>query len=91
VVEINLLNLGHAVVKVPYSNAGQGVYTITNKEELTKFMDTNHFYDKFIVQSLVGNASWSSITKSGKFYHVGTVSFLNLNLDSKQEEPHVCS
>ena len=64
---------GHAVLKVPYSNAGQGVYTITNKKELQDFMDTDHFYDKFIVQSLVGNASWSSMTRAGKFYHVGTI------------------
>ncbi|KAI8837696.1 hypothetical protein BJ741DRAFT_707855 [Chytriomyces cf. hyalinus JEL632] len=64
---------GHAVLKVPYSNAGQGVYTITNKEELRNFMEEDHHYDKFIVQSLVGNASWSSVTKAGKFYHVGTI------------------
>ena len=36
-------------------------------------MNTDHHYDKFIVQSLVGNASWSSITRSGQFYHVGTI------------------
>ena len=36
-------------------------------------METDHHYDKFIVQSLVGNASWSSATRSGKFYHVGTI------------------
>lgn len=65
---------GHAVIKVPYSNAGQGVYTITNKDELEEFMVTDHHYDKFIVQSLVGNASWSSMTRTGKFFHVGTVS-----------------
>ncbi|KAJ3139433.1 hypothetical protein HK100_011505 [Physocladia obscura] len=64
---------GHAVLKNPYSNAGQGVYTITNKEELQEFMDSEQHYDKFIVQSLVGNASWSSITRAGKFYHVGTI------------------
>ncbi|KAJ3058585.1 hypothetical protein HDU98_005309 [Podochytrium sp. JEL0797] len=64
---------GHAVIKVPYSNAGQGVYTITNKQELQEFMSTEHHYDKFIVQSLVGNASWSSISRAGKFYHVGTI------------------
>ncbi|EGF78263.1 expressed protein [Batrachochytrium dendrobatidis JAM81] len=64
---------GHAVLKVPYSNAGQGVYTITNKKELDDFMNTDHFYDKFIVQSLVGNASWSSVTRAGKFFHVGTI------------------
>ncbi|KAJ3347619.1 hypothetical protein HDU83_001930 [Entophlyctis luteolus] len=64
---------GHAVLKVPYSNAGQGVYTVTNKNELQAFMEAEHHYDKFIVQSLVGNASWSSITRAGKFYHVGTI------------------
>lgn len=64
---------GHAVVKVPYSNAGQGVYTITNKQELQDFMDTPQHYNKYIVQSLVGNASWSSMTRHGKFYHVGTI------------------
>ncbi|KAI8898808.1 hypothetical protein BC833DRAFT_657495 [Globomyces pollinis-pini] len=64
---------GHAVLKVPYSNAGQGVYTITNKKELADFMNEDHHYDKFIVQSLVGNASWSSVTRSGTFFHVGTI------------------
>ncbi|CAO3598726.1 unnamed protein product [Absidia cylindrospora] len=64
---------GHAVLKVPYSNAGQGVYTITNEDELEDFMKEDHHYDKFIVQSLVGNASWSSVTRTGKFYHVGTI------------------
>ena len=72
---------GHAVLKVPYSNAGnkfflmvgQGVYTITNPKELQDFMNIDHHYDKFIVQSLVGNASWSSITRTGRFYHVGTI------------------
>lgn len=37
---------GHAVLKVPYSNAGQGVYTITNKTELDDFMSQDHHYDK---------------------------------------------
>ncbi|KAG1462404.1 hypothetical protein G6F56_005524 [Rhizopus delemar] len=64
---------GHAVLKVPYSNAGQGVYTITNKTELDDFLSQDHHYDKFIVQSLVGNASWSSVTRAGKFFHVGTI------------------
>ena len=60
---------GHAVLKVPYSNAGQGVYTITNKDELKAFMDTDHFYDKFIVQSLVGNASWYISLTQGHLKH----------------------
>ncbi|KAJ2880552.1 hypothetical protein H4R27_004654 [Coemansia aciculifera] len=64
---------GHAVIKNPYSNAGQGVWTITTKEDLQNFMTLDHRYDKFIVQSLVGNASWSSTTHDGCFYHVGTI------------------
>lgn len=64
---------GLAVVKNPYSNAGQGVYTITNEEELKAFMDNNEGYDQFIVQSLIGNHNWSSNSIQGHFYHVGTV------------------
>ncbi|ORX71978.1 hypothetical protein DL89DRAFT_274223 [Linderina pennispora] len=64
---------GHAVIKNPYSNAGQGVWTITNRADLDAFMALDHRYDKFIVQSLVGNASWSSTTHDGCFYHVGTM------------------
>ena len=64
---------GHAVLKVPYSNAGQGVYTITNAAELNSFMAMDHHYDKFLVQSLVGNASWSSIGREGLRYHIGNI------------------
>lgn len=64
---------GHAVIKVPYSNAGQGVYTIVNQKELDNFMQLDFDYDLFIVQSLIGNYHWSSVTSSGKLYHVGTI------------------
>jgi hypothetical protein len=64
---------GHGVIKVPYSNAGQGVYTITNEQELQSFMNADHHYDKFLVQSLVGNASWSSIGREGLQYHIGNI------------------
>ncbi len=64
---------GHAVVKVPYSNAGQGVFTIVTEDELDAFMDLEFDYDLFIVQSLIGNSNWSSTTSSGKLYHVGTI------------------
>jgi hypothetical protein len=63
----------HAVVKNPYSNAGQGVYTITSQAELDAFLESEQRYDQFIVQSLIGNYKWSSSTKSGKLYHVGTI------------------
>ncbi|MFT4759875.1 MAG: hypothetical protein ACI9XO_003646 [Paraglaciecola sp.] len=64
---------GQAVVKVPYSNAGQGVYTIVTPDELDKFMELEFNYDLFIVQSLIGNSNWSSRTATGKLYHVGTI------------------
>ena len=64
---------GHAVIKVPYSNAGQGVYTIVTPEELDQFMELEFEYDLFIVQSLIGNSNWTSITSAGKLYHVGTI------------------
>jgi hypothetical protein len=64
---------GQAVVKVPYSNAGQGVFTLVNEVELEAFMKTDFSYDSFIVQSLIGNYNWSSTTSSGKLYHVGTI------------------
>jgi hypothetical protein len=64
---------GHAVVKVPYSNAGQGVYTIVTPRELEEFMMLDFDYDCFIVQSLIGNYNWSSNSTQGKLYHVGTI------------------
>lgn len=64
---------GHAVVKIPYSNAGQGVYTITSQQELNDFMKLDVDYEQFIVQSLIGNYNWSSTSNKGKFYHVGTI------------------
>jgi len=64
---------GIGVVKNPYSNAGQGVYTITSKAELDAFMASDQHYDQFIVQALIGNSSWSSTSEPGALYHVGTV------------------
>jgi hypothetical protein len=70
---------GQAVIKIPYTNAGQGVYTIVNEKELERFMNHEYHYEKFIVQSLIGNYNWSSTTSSGKYYHVGTVPDKNGN------------
>lgn len=64
---------GVAVVKNPYSNAGQGVYTITSQHELDAFMASDQRYDRFIVQALIGNLRWSSHGRQGRLYHVGTV------------------
>ncbi|MDX1939190.1 MAG: hypothetical protein SFU99_01480 [Saprospiraceae bacterium] len=64
---------GQAVVKIPYSNAGQGVFTIITQKELDEFMQKDFPYDRFIVQSLIGNYHWSSTSSVGKLYHVGTI------------------
>lgn len=64
---------GVAVIKNPYSNAGQGVWTITSQRELESFMALEQRYDRFIVQALVGNHQWSSRGDGGRLYHVGTV------------------
>jgi hypothetical protein len=68
---------GHAVIKEPYGNCGVGVYTITNQKELDDFMNTPHHYEKFIIQSLVGHASWTKKSvdtlNSNDYYHVGTI------------------
>jgi hypothetical protein len=71
---------GIAVVKVPYSNAGQGVYTITSEKELTAFMEIEHAYDHYIVQSLIGNSKWSSTSQNGRLFHIGTMPDRKLNL-----------
>jgi len=64
---------GVAVVKDPYSNAGQGVWTIASEAELAAFMEVEPRYDRFIVQALVGNSGWSSAGRDGRLFHVGTV------------------
>lgn len=64
---------GHAVIKDPYSNAGQGVFTVTSDAELEAFMKRDFVYDRFIVQSLIGNYQWSSQGSRGRFFQVGTV------------------
>ncbi|MED5373280.1 MAG: hypothetical protein VX899_19835 [Myxococcota bacterium] len=64
---------GVGVVKDPYSNAGQGVWTVTSPQELEAFMAFPHRYQRFIVQALVGNSEWSSTGREGRFYHLGTV------------------
>jgi len=65
---------GCAVVKNPYSNAGQGVWTITNASELDALMSRDYSYDRFIVQQLIGNVGWSSRSRGGgAIFHVGTV------------------
>lgn len=70
---------GFAVIKIPYSNAGQGVYTITSEKEMQEFEEAEKGncsggYQKFVVQSLIANYTWSSKDQGGNaLYHVGTM------------------
>jgi hypothetical protein len=64
---------GVAVIKDPYSNAGQGVWPITRPQELEDFQALEHRYERFIVQGLVGNRGWTSNSRGHRLYHVGTV------------------
>lgn len=64
---------GRAVIKNPYSNAGQGVWTITGPEELRRFSSLPHERGRFLVQELVGHAAWNSGAQNGQgLCHVGT-------------------
>ena len=64
---------GKAVIKMPFGNCGDGVYTICNKQELDSFLQKPHYYDNFLVQSLVGDISWLNKNHQHDFYHIGTM------------------
>lgn len=65
---------GQAVIKIPYSNAGQGVYVIKNEKQLQDFLDEDHPYELYIVQELIGvneNAHDPKVLQ--RYYHIGTM------------------
>lgn len=66
---------GQAVIKIPYSNAGQGVFTIVCEKEMQDFVKLSESfnYERYIVQSLIGNYNWSSQSTDGRFFHVGMI------------------
>ncbi|WP_035805930.1 ATP-grasp domain-containing protein [Lunatimonas lonarensis] len=80
-VEINQLNGylsqlgGSMVIKVPDSNAGQGVYTIVNQQELDKAMEilAKNPDDRYIVQQLIASNHIEGTDPSKNWYHVGTI------------------
>jgi len=88
---------GWAVVKVPYANAGQGVWTVTSAEERDAVvaMAEKGTYDRFVVQQLVGVREWKQnmprIEKSGKddsFSQI-TISASSTSLPSVSPLTHV--
>lgn len=64
---------GQMVVKVPDSNAGQGVYTITSERELRKVLGllSPEADDKYLVQELI--RSQPGAVGSNSLYHIGTL------------------
>ncbi|MCA9600508.1 MAG: hypothetical protein KC417_00705 [Myxococcales bacterium] len=62
---------GSAVVKVPYANAGQGVFTITSPFELEHFMAADTRYAKFVVQALLGGTTWPPNSRNATYRHTG--------------------
>jgi hypothetical protein len=64
---------GHMVIKVPDSNAGQGVYTITSDRELEKVLKILEpfTHDKYLVQQLI--LSQPLKDSANAIYHVGTL------------------
>ena len=72
---------GRGVIKVPYGNCGDGVYTITSEQELNRFLEHDHYYEKFLVQSLVGDRTWwtnnnnqnNNTECDDNYYHIGTI------------------
>lgn len=64
---------GVAMVKVPYANAGQGVVPLISRAGTQAFVERDHHYQRFLVQGLIGHVGWSSLTREGRLYHVGTV------------------
>jgi hypothetical protein len=49
---------GRAVVKVPYSNAGQGVHLLTDHAALARFLQAPQAYDRWC-------RSWSTTSLAG--------------------------
>lgn len=62
---------GQAVIKVPYSNAGREVFTITNAADWAHFMARDFIYDQFVVQRLIGHRDWRGHPHERDFFHTG--------------------
>ncbi len=77
---------GLAVVKVPYSNAGQGVYVISSDDDLKAFQKDQEggSYQKYIVQELIGPAGWIPNPTETSRFHRGAINF-----NKKDKEPRV--
>ncbi|MFC4873246.1 hypothetical protein [Negadavirga shengliensis] len=66
---------GTMVIKVPDSNAGQGVYTIINRKELEKALEVlgDSPSERYIVQQLIAANYIDGTDPTKNWYHVGTI------------------
>jgi hypothetical protein len=64
---------GSMVVKVPDSNAGQGVYTVVNEEELEFTLSQIDKNDLYLVQQLIHSNYSKGLDPTQAWYHVGTI------------------
>ncbi|EOZ93546.1 hypothetical protein A33Q_3498 [Indibacter alkaliphilus LW1] len=64
---------GSMVIKVPDSNAGQGVYTVVNEEELEFALSEISKSDLYLVQQLIHSNYSDGLDPSKAWYHVGTI------------------
>jgi hypothetical protein len=64
---------GSMVIKVPDSNAGQGVYTIISKKELDEALGKISAKDRYLVQQLIHSNYSKGLDPEKSWYHVGTI------------------
>lgn len=64
---------GNMVIKVPDSNAGQGVYTVVSKKELDFALSKIDPNDLYLIQQLIHSNYNKGLDPTQAWYHVGTI------------------
>lgn len=64
---------GNMVIKVPDSNAGQGVYTVVSAEELEQALKEINPNDLYLIQQLIHSNYNKQLDPTQAWYHVGTI------------------
>ncbi|SIT04506.1 ATP-grasp domain-containing protein [Belliella pelovolcani] len=64
---------GSMVIKVPDSNAGQGVYTVVSQKELDHAMAEINPDDEYLIQELIHSNFSKNLDPTKAWYHVGTI------------------
>ncbi|MGY6741439.1 MAG: hypothetical protein ACXIUQ_01785 [Cecembia sp.] len=64
---------GNMVIKVPDSNAGQGVYTVVSKDELDFALSKIDPNDHYLIQQLIHSNYNKGLDPTQAWYHVGTI------------------